>query len=264
VVDFEFVQNLTIQALGLDLHDLSIHADCDEILNTDGLLRRRQIRFVDVVKRRAATAADLARVKSRASGFSIWGALSITKLALRNDDAVPASGAIVNGAVRGYTPGMRAYAVSALLILIGPLSAQVVPDGWQIVKDTRGVCQIAVPRDWSVYGESRSAAVLHDPSMALAVVTSQPGQAFAPLTERLQTVLNISKEKLFENSEKRIFFEDKGSAHPNDPKCYTFSVPEKGGTCSGHLTFLPGVANDIARMIALSLGPVPNARGGTQ
>jgi hypothetical protein len=159
---------------------------------------------------------------------------------------------------------MKEYAVSALILLVLPLSAQVVPPGWQIVKDSRNICQIAVPADWSIYGESRSAAVLHDPSTALAAVTSQPGQAFAPLTERLQSVLNISREKLFENSDKRIFFEDKGSSHSQDPRWYSFSVPGKGGACSGRLTFLPGIPDDIARKIALSLGPVPDGRGGTR
>jgi uncharacterized protein YbdZ (MbtH family) len=159
---------------------------------------------------------------------------------------------------------MREYIVSVLILFTLPLSAQVVPAGWQIVKDSKNTCQIAVPADWSIYGDSRSAAVFHDPSTALAVVTSQPGQAFAPLTAHLLSILNVSKDNLFENTAKRIFYQDKVSAHPDDPAWYTFSVPAKDGTCSGHLTFLPGVSNDTARKIALSLGPVTEGRGGTQ
>ncbi|HUB80127.1 MAG TPA: hypothetical protein VMB03_15080 [Bryobacteraceae bacterium] len=159
---------------------------------------------------------------------------------------------------------MREYIVSALILFALPLSAQTVPAGWQIVKDSKNACQIAVPPDWTIYGDSRSAAVFHDASTALAVVTSQPGQAFAPLTEHLQTVLNISKGKLFENSAKRIFYQDKVSSRPDDPNWYTFSAPGKNGTCSGHLTFLPSTAEDLARKIVGSLGPVSEARGGTQ
>ena len=156
---------------------------------------------------------------------------------------------------------MREYIVSTLILFSLPLSAQVVPTGWQIIKDAKNACQLAVPADWSVYGESRSAAVLHDSSTALVVVTSQPGQSFGPLTERLLTVLNIGKEKLFENTSKRIFYEDKASHHPADPKWYTFSVPGNNGTCSGRLTFLPSLSDDIARKIVFSLGPTEGHGG---
>jgi hypothetical protein len=159
---------------------------------------------------------------------------------------------------------MREYMVFALILFCPPcLSAQGVPTAWQIVKDSKNVCQVTVPSDWSLYGESHSAAVLHDTSTALAVVTSQPGQTFTPLTEFFQKVLNIPKEKLFENTSKRIFYQDRVSAGPDDPNSYTFSVPGKAGTCSGHLTFLPSIPEDVARKIALSLGPVPDAHGGS-
>jgi hypothetical protein len=154
--------------------------------------------------------------------------------------------------------------VSTLILFSLPLSAQVVPAGWQIVKDSKNTCQIAVPADWSLYGDTHSAAVFHDTSTALAVVTSQPGQSFTPLTEFFQKVLNISKEKLFENTSKRIFYQDKTSANAEDPNSYSFSVPGKAGTCSGHLTFLPSITEDTARKIALSLGPAPEAHGGSQ
>jgi hypothetical protein len=81
--------------------------------------------------------------------------------------------------------------------------------------------------------------------------------------ERLKSILNISKEKLFENTASRIFYEDKASAHPADPKWYTFSVPGKNGTCSGHLTFLPSLPDDLARQIVFSLGPVVETHKGT-
>jgi hypothetical protein len=155
------------------------------------------------------------------------------------------------------------FAVNALILFCLPLSAQVVPTGWQIVKDSKQACQIAVPADWSVYGESHSAAVFHDTSTALAVVTSQPGQTFAPLTEFFQKVLNINKDKFFENTAKRIFYQDKTSANHDDPSSYTFSVPGKGGTCSGRLTFLPSIPEDMARKIALSLGPAAETHPGS-
>jgi hypothetical protein len=48
--------------------------------------------------------------------------------------------------------------------------------------------------------------VLHDVSTAIAVVTAQPGQAFQPLNAMRLRALNVPKEKMFENTVKRIFY----------------------------------------------------------
>ena len=153
---------------------------------------------------------------------------------------------------------MREYTLPTLILfLLPPLSAQVVPAGWQIVKDAKNVCQLAVPADWTPYGENKGAAILHETSTAIAVVTSQPGQSFSPMPENLLRVLDIRPEKMFENTAKRIFYQEKTSQAQGDANAYSFSVPAKGGTCSGHLTFLPSVTEDVARKIVLSLGPVP-------
>jgi hypothetical protein len=163
---------------------------------------------------------------------------------------------------------MREYIVLTLILLFLPsVSAQVVPAGWQIVKDSKNdsknACQIAVPPDWSPYGDNSGAAVFHDVSTAIAVVTSQPGQTFSPLPESVQKVLDIRKEKIFENTAKRIFYQDKTSENREDPNAYSVSVPGKAGTCSGRVTFLPSISEDVARKIALSLGPVPEPHRGT-
>jgi hypothetical protein len=82
---------------------------------------------------------------------------------------------------------------------------------------------------------------------------------FKPLPESLQKVLDIHKEKMFENSVKRLFYQDKTSKSPADPNAYSASVPGKAGNCSCHVTFLPNVSADMVKKIALSLGPVPQA-----
>jgi hypothetical protein len=148
-------------------------------------------------------------------------------------------------------------------LFLPSISAQVVPAGWQTVKDPKNACQIAVPPDWSPYGNNIGAAVFQDVSTAIATVTSQPGQSFTPLPESLQKVLEIRKEKMFENTGKRIFYQEQTSKSREDPNAYSFSVPGKAGTCSGHLTFLPAVSEEVARKIALSLGPAPQPGGGT-
>src|SRR5690242_19931221 len=84
-----------------------------------------------------------------------------------------------------------------------PPAAPSTPPGWKIVKDGKNACQIAVPPEWVPFSESSGAAVFHDASTAIAVVTSQPGQAFKPLTDSMVKLLDIRKEKMFENTAKR-------------------------------------------------------------
>jgi hypothetical protein len=57
-----------------------------------------------------------------------------------------------------------------------------VPGGWKIVKDARAACQIAVPPEWIPFDENSGAAVFHESTTAIAVVTSQPGQQFKPIS----------------------------------------------------------------------------------
>jgi len=101
--------------------------------------------------------------------------------------------------------------------------------------------------------------VLRDATTAIAVVTSQPGQAFKALPESLQKLMDIRKEKMFENTAKRIFYQDKTSRSLEDANAFSASVPGKTGTCSCHVSFVPSVSEEIAKKIALSLGPVPES-----
>jgi hypothetical protein len=143
------------------------------------------------------------------------------------------------------------------LSLLASALAQTTPTGWKLVKDSKGVCQIAVPPDWDPLPETTGAAVFKDVTTAIAVVTSQAGQVFKPLTETLQKMFGIRKDKLFENTATRIFYQDKISKRSEDPNTYSASVPSKGGTCSCHIVILPSVPEETAKKIALSLGTVP-------
>ena len=112
-----------------------------------------------------------------------------------------------------------------------------------------------VPPEWSAWANNTGAAVLQDTSTALAVVTHQPGQAFKILTETMQRMLGIPKEKLFENTAKRLFYQDKTSTFAGDPNAYSGSAPAGDATRSCRVVFLPTVPADIAKKIVLSLGP---------
>ena len=154
---------------------------------------------------------------------------------------------------------MREYIVPNLILLFcAPLWSQTAPAGWQVIKDAKAACQIAVPPEWVPFGEANGAAVFHDATTAIAVVTSQPGQEFKPLTAALLKASGIPKEKMFENSATRIFYQDKTSRNAEDNSSFSSSVPARHGTCSCHVVVLPGVTEDVAKKIALSLSFVPD------
>lgn len=153
---------------------------------------------------------------------------------------------------------MREFAASALVLLCSlGAAAQSGTEGWKPIRDAKGLCQILVPPDWAPLGETSSAAVFHDPSTAIAVVTSQPGQEFKPFTPAFLKTMGVPKDKLFENSAVRIFYQDKTSSGRDDTNAFSSSVPAKNGTCSCRVTILPEVPLETAKKIVLSLSPAP-------
>ena len=151
---------------------------------------------------------------------------------------------------------MREQTVWTLLLLLAPPAlAQSLPAGWKTVKDAKIVCQIGIPPEWDAWKDSSGAAVFKDPGTAIAVVTTQPGQIFKPLTDTMVRMLGLRKDKLFENTVKRLFYQDRTSSGAEEPNAYSASVPVENATCSCRVVFLPGIDKEIAKKIVLSLGP---------
>jgi hypothetical protein len=142
-----------------------------------------------------------------------------------------------------------------LLSLLLPASAQTGSGAWKVIKDSKEACQISVPADWTPLSPTGGAAVFHDATTAIAVVTSQTGQIFKPLTESQLKTLGVPRDRMFDNTASRLFYQDKTSRNAEDPNAYSAMVPGKGGTCSCRVVFVPSIGEDLARKIALSLGP---------
>jgi len=145
--------------------------------------------------------------------------------------------------------------VSALFFLVAA-AAGGVPEGWKTIKDSKGLCQIAVPADWTPGAENTGSAVFQDASVAIAVVTSQPGQTYRPLSDAMLKLMNIPKDKLFENSATRLFYQDRTGRDSSEPSALSVMAPGKGGACSSRVVFLPTVPEETAKKIAVSVGPV--------
>jgi hypothetical protein len=88
----------------------------------------------------------------------------------------------------------------------------------------------------------------------------QPGQQFKPFSSPQLRAIGIPKEKMFENSTTRIFYQDKTAHNPDDTSAFSSSAPAPNGTCSCRVVVLPSIPEDVAKKIALSLSPVPDPR----
>jgi hypothetical protein len=154
---------------------------------------------------------------------------------------------------------MREFTISALVLLSGLTASAQAPSGWKTIKDAKSTCQIAVPPEWTPLGENNGAAIYKDATNAIAVVTAQLGQEFKPLTPGFIRSMGLPAGKVFENSAKRIFYQDQTSRGPDDTSAFSVSVPAKNGSCSCHVAFLKTVSEDLARKIALSLAPIPES-----
>jgi hypothetical protein len=150
---------------------------------------------------------------------------------------------------------MRKRIVSALFFLAAA-GAGTLPTGWKAIKDSKGLCQIAVPANWTPGAENTGSAVFQDASVAIAVVTSQPGQTFRPLSDTMLKWMNVPKDKVFENSATRVFYQDRTGHDASEPSALSAMVPGKGGACSSRVVFLSTVPEETVKKIALSVGPV--------
>ena len=81
------------------------------------------------------------------------------------------------------------------LSLLASALAQTTPAGWKIVKDSKGVCQIAVPPDWDPLSENTGAAVFQDATTALKLQSSlqDDGALRSPILWWLLNILLIRK-----------------------------------------------------------------------
>src|SRR5260370_16430545 len=134
---------------------------------------------------------------------------------------------------------MRHFIVAAQFSLMLPIaSAQSAPAGWKLIRDSKGACQIAVPEDWTP-SENPGSAIFQDTATAIAVITSQPGQSLKPLAESLQKLLRIPKEKMFENTARRVYYQEKIARDAKDSNAFIAVLPGQPGPPSSRALLLP-------------------------
>jgi hypothetical protein len=127
------------------------------------------------------------------------------------------------------------------------------PAGWKVIKDQRGMCEVAVPPDWIASTRNPGVASPKDVLEGMVVVTSDAA-ALKPIPDSVQKMMKI--EKLYENTDKRVVYMSHIARDPKDSSSLSVAVPAAHGSCMTQVTYRSTVPENLARQIAYSVGPV--------
>jgi hypothetical protein len=142
---------------------------------------------------------------------------------------------------------MAAFAI-VLTVPINSFSAPAPPNGWQTIKDPTGVCQMAVPSNWSTIPGTpgQVASPEHIMSVLLAGFKRNP----APMTEAEKHMFSV--DRMIENNADRWFYATKPVTAQN-LITYHVNVPISGHVCAAKLTVKIGHSEAELRMIAATV-----------
>ena len=147
---------------------------------------------------------------------------------------------------------------AAVLIFMGVAVAQQVPAGWKVMKSERGTCQVAVPSDWAVDNDFSTA---NDPKKLVSVtILHEQDAKMGPSESDAMRIAAYTPIKVFENTSKRVFLEDKVSAFgPSGPprrKFVAFVPHTSKGICQAMTILKSGGPEALAKQVALTVSAV--------
>lgn len=141
--------------------------------------------------------------------------------------------------------GPAALAFAALCI-----HAQDVPNGWKVLKDKQGTCQMAVPSDWTTSAIAPSLANSPDNQSTAVVHGVSADQSFAEAKEMAKQV--VKPTTIIEDSAKRLWYVYEGNR--SGVTNWYVAVPGKP-VCAAQITFKAAAMEDTAKKIVMSVAP---------
>ncbi len=145
---------------------------------------------------------------------------------------------------------MRSILTLAILTVAGgSLWAQEAQDGWKVVKDQQGACQLTVPSDWKSDKQSASLVRSPDGRMNAAPNVANAGESFAAVTSADKQMM--PPLKIVENSQTRLWYSYAGRSPAGGANWYVAVAGSP--VCRAQITFKSPSAEATARQIALSL-----------
>ena len=143
--------------------------------------------------------------------------------------------------------------LSGFALLAAPLLADSIPSGWIVLKEKTNACQIAAPADFK--SDATTPSLAKGPGDAVEVQVFSSPSPVRPLNERVAKAMGI--EKIFENTDKRVFYADKPAKVITGQVIagWHVKIPRGGGSCFAVITLTPAGSEDLAKKIAATIGP---------
>ncbi|OOG62927.1 hypothetical protein B0E46_12005 [Rhodanobacter sp. B04] len=112
-------------------------------------------------------------------------------------------------------------------------------------------CAISVPADWQVDKWVSSDAFAPDKSGSAVIDSNTSVGSLAEVKPIVQSMLKPTK--IFEDSPQRLWYQYEGSG--GGSTSWYVGVPGNGGICAAQITFRKTLQAELARQIAMSVGP---------
>lgn len=150
--------------------------------------------------------------------------------------------------------GSMTRLMTVLIAFSGMAVAQQAPAGWKVMKSEKASCQVAVPGDWAIDNAFQTAS---SPNKLLSVsILHEKDVDTGPSVSDDLRIAAYSPVKVFENTSKRVFLEDKaavlGPAKPGR-KFVAFVPHSSKGICQAILSLKSGGPEELAKQVVLTV-----------
>jgi cytoskeletal protein RodZ len=138
----------------------------------------------------------------------------------------------------------------AAMLAAGAASAQTVPAGWQVVKDNKNLCQLAVPADWTPDKLAKSFVTAADKKANAVIHALAPNANYAQsMATAKQLMIPV---KMFEDTAQRTWFSvARGNGKPGS----SWYVATGGSQiCTAQIDFDDPAFEATAKKIVDSIG----------
>jgi len=137
------------------------------------------------------------------------------------------------------------------ILLAGAAAAQTVPAGWKVINDSKKLCQVAVPADWTPDAIFKSMAISPDQKSNVVVHGLPAGTDYKTVVENAKKL--FPPVKIFEESATRIWFQ---KAPPSGKTVTDWYFAIRGAqACNAEIVFGGAVTEDTAKKIVGTLAP---------
>lgn len=146
---------------------------------------------------------------------------------------------------------MTITTLAALLCMTVIAQAMAADAAGKRILSLKKTCAITVPADWQVDKWVSSDASAPDKSGSAVIDSNTSASSLAEVKPIVQSMLKPTK--VFEDSPQRLWYQYEGSGG-NGTSWYV-GVPGNGGICAAQITFRHAPQAELARQIAMSVGP---------